>query len=143
MHFFHHVALLGTAVGPAHVALACPEDQPDDPWYIASDEPTDLKTLDEYRLRFDIEESFLDEKSGEYQIQTSELATPEALERLILILAIATLHFTNVGVSVVRTKTRRWVDIHWDRGDAATCKLAGDGDGSSISVDSGVCSFLA
>ena len=95
-HFFHHVALLGTAVGPAHVALACPEDQPDDPWYIASDEPADLKTLDEYRLRFDIEESFLDEKSGEYQIQTSELATPEALERLILILAIATLHFTSV-----------------------------------------------
>ena len=34
-------------------------------------------------------EGFLDEKSGGYQIQTSELATPEALERLIL--AIATL----------------------------------------------------
>jgi hypothetical protein len=45
---------------------------------VASDEPTDAKTLDEYGLRFDIEESFLDEKSGGYQIHTSELATPEA-----------------------------------------------------------------
>ncbi len=50
--------------------------------------------LDEYRLRFDIEESFLDEKSGGYQIQTSELAT-RALERLIL--AIITLHLTSIG----------------------------------------------
>ncbi len=40
--------------------------------------PTFAKTLEEYGLRFDIEEVFLDEKSGGYQIQTSELATPEA-----------------------------------------------------------------
>ncbi len=51
--FFHEVALLGTAVGPAHLALACPFDHPDDPWFIASDEPTDAKTLDEYALRFE------------------------------------------------------------------------------------------
>ncbi len=30
-------------------------------------------------------EAFLDEKSGGYQIHTSELATSEALERLLLI----------------------------------------------------------
>ncbi len=83
---------------------------------VVSDEPTDAQTLDEYGLRFDIEEAFLDEKSGGYQIQTSELATPEALERLILILAFATLHLTNLGVGVVRVGKRRWVDTHWDRG---------------------------
>jgi hypothetical protein len=46
----------------------------------------------------------------------SELATPEALERLILILAIATLHLTSIGVGVVHAEKRRWVDTHWDRG---------------------------
>ncbi len=39
--FFQHVALLGAAVGPVHLALACLLDSPDDPWFVASDEPTD------------------------------------------------------------------------------------------------------
>src|SRR5205807_1730919 len=55
------------------------------------------------------------EKSGGYQIQTSQLATPEALERLILILAMTTLHLTSLGVGVVQAEKRRWVDAHWDR----------------------------
>jgi len=114
--FFHEVALLGTAVGPAHLALACPLDHPDDPWYVASDELTTIRTLQEYGLRFDIEETFLDEKSGGFQLQTSELATPEALERLLLIVAIAILHLTSVGAGVVQAGKHRWVDTHWDRG---------------------------
>ncbi len=61
-------------------------------------------------------ESFLDEKSGGYQIHTSELATPEALERLILILAMTTLHLTSIGAGVVQAGKRRFVDTHWDRG---------------------------
>ena len=61
-------------------------------------------------------ESFLDEKSGGYQIHTSELVTPEALERLILILAIATLYLTSIGAGVVQAGKRRFVDTHWDRG---------------------------
>ena len=101
---------------PVSLALASLFDQPDDPWFVVSDEPTDAKTLDEYALRFDIEEAFLDEKSGGYQIHISELATPEALERLILILAVATLHFTSIGVGVVHAGKRRRVDTHWDRG---------------------------
>jgi len=115
-HFYHQVALFGTAIGPVHLALASPPDQPTDPWYIVSDETTDLHTLDEFALRFDIEESFLDDKSGAFQVQTNELTTPEALERLFLILAIATLHCTSIGVGVVRAQVRRWVDTHWDRG---------------------------
>ena len=114
--FFQKVSILGTAVGPVSLALACLLGQPDDPWFVASDEPTDAKTLDEYGLRFDIEESFLDEKSGGYQIHTSELATPEALERLLLIVAIATLHLTSLGLGVVQAGNHRWVDTHWDRG---------------------------
>src|SRR5712692_5828755 len=114
--FFHGVSILGAAVGPVHLALACLLDQPDDPWFVVSDEPTDARTLDEYGLRFDIEPSFRDEKSGGYQIHTSELATPESLERLLLIVAITTLHLTSIGAGVVRAGKHRWVDTHWDRG---------------------------
>jgi len=70
----------------------------------------------EYDLRFDLEENFLDDKSNGFQVEASRLATAAALERLFLILAVATLHFTSVGVGVVRLKLRRWVDTHWDRG---------------------------
>ncbi len=114
--FFHEVSILGAAVGPVSLALACLLERPNDPWFVVSDEPTTAQTFDEYGLRFDVEESFLDEKSGGYQIHTSELATPEALERLILILAIATVHLTSLGVGVVQAGKRRWVDTHWDRG---------------------------
>ena len=91
-------------MGPVHLALACLLDQPDDPWFVVSDEPTNARTLDEYGLRFDIEESFRDEKSGGYQIHLSQLATSDALERLLLILAIATLHFTSMGAGVVHAE---------------------------------------
>jgi len=114
--FFHGISILGAAFGPVSLAPAALIDQPDDPWFVGSSELTTAQTLDEYGLRFDIEESFRDEKSCGYQIHTSELATPEALERLILILAIATIHLTSLGVGVVQVGKRRWVDTHWDRG---------------------------
>ncbi len=114
--FFQEVSILGAAVGPVHLALATLVDQPDDPWFVVSDEPTDAKTLDEYSLRFDIEETFRDEKSGGYQLQTSRLATPDALERLLLILALTTLYLTSLGTGVVQADKWRWVDPHWGRG---------------------------
>jgi hypothetical protein len=114
-HFYHNVTIFGTAVGPLHVVVAQPADVPQAPWYIVSDQVTSRQTLDEYGLRFDIEENFLDDQSGGFQVQTSEVQTPEALERLFLISAIATLHFSSTGVEVVRAEVRRWVDTHWDR----------------------------
>jgi len=95
--------------------LANPEDD-EDPWYIISNAPTGLSTLDEYALRFDIEEGFLDDKSGGFQAESTKLDDAQAIARLFLVLAVATLHFTSVGVEVVNQKKRRWVDTHWDRG---------------------------
>ncbi len=113
--FFQQVAILGGAIGPVSLALAALLEQPDDPWFVVSSEPTDEATLEEYGLRFDIEESFRDEKSGGYQLQTSRLATPDALERLLLILALTTLHLTSLGVGVVHAKKSRFVDHHRER----------------------------
>jgi len=113
--FFQQVAILAGAVGPVSLALATLLEQPDDPWFVASSEPTNQVTLQEYGLRFDIEESFRDEKSGGFQLQTSHLATPDALERLLLILALTTLHLTSLGVRVVQARKSRLVDHHWER----------------------------
>lgn len=113
--FFHQVAILGAAFGPVHLALAALVDQPADPWFVGSSEPTDEATVEEYGLRFDIEESFRDEKSGGFQLQTSRLTSSDALERLLLILALTTLHLTSLGVGVVHAEKRRLVDHHWER----------------------------
>jgi hypothetical protein len=52
-HFYHNVRLLGTGFGPCHLALAQLDEPNQDPWFIVSDETTDLTTFDEYGLRFD------------------------------------------------------------------------------------------
>jgi hypothetical protein len=114
--FYQMVYLLQEGIGPVGLALANPEDTGEEPWYIVSPEPTSIATLDEYALRFDIEESFLDDKSGGFQVEASKLDDARAISRLFLVLAMAALHFTSVGVAVVQRKTRRWVDTHWDRG---------------------------
>lgn len=45
--------------------LAFAHDKPNgEPWVIVSDEPTSLQTFAQYRLRFQVEESFLDLKSN-------------------------------------------------------------------------------
>jgi len=115
-HFYHDIRLLGVALGPCHLALAQLDEPHQDPWLLVSDECTDLTTFEEYGLRFDLEENFLDDKSNGFQVEDSKLDTPAAWERLFLVLAVATLHFTSVGVGVVWRKLRRWVDTHWDRG---------------------------
>jgi hypothetical protein len=87
-------------------------------WAIVSDEPTSLHTFEEYGLRFDIEENFLDDQSNGWNVQKSQLRSVCALSRLWFILALATLYVTAQGVEVVESGKRRWVDPHWFRGNS-------------------------
>jgi hypothetical protein len=115
-HFYHKVLITKRQFGPVYLALARPSTSPDDPWYVVSDEPTDLTTFDEYGLRFDTEELFLDEKSANFQLESSELDDVAALNRLALVLAVAILILTSWGVEAVTLQLRRTVDGHWLRG---------------------------
>ena len=63
----------------------------DEYWYVISDEPTAVQTLEEYGLRFDIEENFLDDKSNGFQLESSLIRSAKALERLCFVLAMTTL----------------------------------------------------
>jgi hypothetical protein len=62
-----------------------------------------------------IEEGFLDDKSGGFQLERSRLRNSEVLSRLCLILAIATIYLVSTGVSLVTLGLRALVDAHWFR----------------------------
>ena len=104
--FWRNVYLTEKRFGPVHLALAKPLGMKET-WLIVSDEPTDCTTFDECGLRFDTEESFLDDKSGGFQLTSSQIRSPEALERLLFVLAVATLFLVSQGVEVVKSERRR------------------------------------
>jgi hypothetical protein len=85
-------------------------------WLIVSSEPVSLQTLQEYGLRFDIEESFLDDKSNGFNWEKAGLREATALSRLCLVLAVATLYLTMHGTAIVLAEKRRCVDVHTYRG---------------------------
>lgn len=116
-HFWHHVYITDMRYGSVHLALAKPHGVKEQ-WFIVSNQPTDVKTFDEYGLRFDIEENFLDDKSNGFQLESSLIRSAAALSRLCLVLAIATLFLVCQGTAVVAAGKRRWVDAHWFRGSS-------------------------
>jgi len=115
--FWHHVYITKSGYGPVHLALGRRKDSKEY-WFVVSDEPTGSKTFEEYGLRFDIEENFLDDKSNGFQLESSLIRSAKALERLCCVLAITTLYLVAQGTEVVTQGKRRWVDAHWFRGQS-------------------------
>ncbi len=115
--FLQKVRITEKKFGHVYLALAKPHGVDED-WFIVSDQPTSAKTFDEYGLRFDIEENFLDDKSNGFQLESSSFRSAKAISRLTLILAIATLFLVSQGTEVVASEKRRYVDAHWFRGNS-------------------------
>lgn len=101
----------------ANVYLAFAHDQlTDEDWVIVSDEPTTLQTFAQYRLRFQVEESFLDLKSHGFNLEASRLRDKFALTQLCGVIALTMLFLVLQGTQVVASGKRRFVDSHWNRG---------------------------
>jgi hypothetical protein len=115
--FWHQVSITEKHYGPVHLAVA-QAWQGQDVWYVLSDEPTDMKTFQEYGLRFEIEANFLDDKSNGFPLESSLIRSAPALTRLCLVLAMTTLYLVAQGVEGVKHGKRRWVDPHWFRGQS-------------------------
>jgi Transposase DDE domain len=115
--FLHNVALTADHFGPVSLALAR-HSQNGEYWYVVSDEPPSVQTFVEYGWRFDLEENFLDDKSKGFQLESSLVRDADALTRLCLVLAVATLYLVAQGTQVVAHHKRRWVDPHWLRGNS-------------------------
>jgi hypothetical protein len=96
--------------------VRCQDDK--ESWFVVSDEPTEVKTFEEYGWRFDIEANVLDDKSPGFQLESSWIRSAAALERLCLVLAITTLYLVAQGTEVVQQGKRRWVDPPWFRGQS-------------------------
>lgn len=116
-HFLTHIQITDKRFGPVSLAIAN-HLSTSEQWIVVSDEPTWLETFDEYGLRFDLEENFLDDKSNGFQLESSQIRSAQALERLCLVLALATLYLVSQGTAVVASEQRRLVDPHWFRGNS-------------------------
>ena len=68
------------------------------------------------RLRFQVEESFLDLKSNGFDLEASRLRNKFALSQLCGVVALTMLFLVLQGTQVVETGQRRQVDPHWARG---------------------------
>ncbi|WP_191301860.1 transposase, partial [Deinococcus indicus] len=108
---FHHVRLTGRQFGPVHVVLGRPSDDPEQ-WQVVSNEPTSVETFGEYGERFQIEEGFLDEKSGLFELEASKLRDVNSLEQLVMVISVATLLLVSEALDVVERGDRRRVDSH-------------------------------
>ena len=113
--YYQNVRLTAQHFGLVHVALARPEGV-NELWAVVSDEPTSEQTFVEYGWRFQIEECFLDDKRGAFNLEDSGLRDAESLERLLLVLGVTMLLLVSEGTQVVSSGSRRVVDAHWARG---------------------------
>jgi hypothetical protein len=115
--YFTDSVSIGKTHPYANVYLAFAHDQlSDEDWVIVSDEPTNLQTFAEYRLRFQVEESFLDLKSKAFHLESSRIRDKFALSQLCGVIALTMLFLLLQGTQVVASGKRRWVDPHWQRG---------------------------
>ena len=62
-----------------------------------------------------VEEGFLDAKSSLFGLEDSRLRDAASLERLILVISVATLLLVSEGLQVVQQGARRTIDPHWNR----------------------------
>lgn len=115
--YFTDAVSVGKTKPYPNVYLAFAQDQQSgEDWTIVSDEPTNLQTFAQYRLRFCVEESFLDLKSSGFNLEASRLRDKFALSQLCGVIALTMLFLVLQGVQVVTSGKRRQVDAHWKRG---------------------------
>ena len=115
--YFTPAVSIGKTKPYAGVYLAFAHDQPSgENWVIVSDEPTNLQSFAQYRLRFQVEESFLDLKSNGFNLEASRLRDKFALTQLCGVIALTMLFLVLQGVQVFVSGQRRQVDAHWYRG---------------------------
>ena len=115
--YFSPGVSLGKTKPCANLYLAFAHDLlSDQDWVIVSDEPTTLQTFAQYRLRFQVEESFLDLKSNGFNLEASRLRDKFALGQLCGVIALTTLFLVLQGTQVVASGNRRRIDPHWKRG---------------------------
>jgi hypothetical protein len=117
-HAYNAIWLWKKKLGPVHllVTQVVTAKNSVETWAIVSDEPVGMQTLDDYGLRFCIEENFLDDKSAGFNLEDSKLHDTVSLERLCVVIATATVYLVSTGQAVIDQGLQKTVDTHWYRG---------------------------
>ena len=109
--YFTPAVVIGKTRPYSDVYLAFAHDQQSgEDWVIVSDQATTLQTFAQYRLRFCVEESFLDLKSNGFNLEASRLRNKFALRQLCRVIALTTVFLVLQGTQVVASGKRRLVD---------------------------------
>jgi hypothetical protein len=113
-YLFHHVSILEDI--ECHLATATlPIAQ--ESWAVLTDTPVSLQTFALYGQRFGgIEPHFKDYKSAAFEVPRSHLRDAQALSRLLMLLAAATIVAISVAVQVVALGRLNSIDWHTQRG---------------------------
>ena len=114
---FRDVQLWADGSQRANLLLAHPSGLSGaEPWYLVSNAEPALALVWTYSERFCCEQLFRDQKSGLFQLESSGLRSPQRIDRLLLVVAIAVLAASLQGYAVSLGGLRRQVDPHWKRG---------------------------
>jgi len=94
----------------------------DEPWVLASDRPAGGARVREYRRRAQAEATYADGKRRGFDLERSKLATPDRLDRLLLVVARALWWGAQLGLRAIRRGLRDRFD-RADRRDLSVLRL--------------------
>ena len=103
-------------VGPVQIFMVRAPGDASETWILATDRRDGCSVVSAYSRRFHIEHSFRDDKSGGFDWESSRLTAPAQVDRLLLVMAVATLYAVSEGVFVVESGLRKTIDPHTKRG---------------------------
>lgn len=107
--FFQTVYITKRRQGPYHLACYWKKGE-DEPWFIATDETADGRTLFEYKKRFHTEAMFSDKKKRGFQLEATRIKTKERINRLLLVIVLASLWMSQLGLRCIRSGQRRFFE---------------------------------
>lgn len=112
--FLESVYITKKKYGPVNLAAYFPHGAKE-PWLMVSNQPCGKHTFEEFRGRFQIEEGFLDLKSGALHLEDTGLTETSALQGLMFVLCLALVFMIGQGVAAVEQGERESVDPHAQR----------------------------
>jgi hypothetical protein len=101
---------------PLNICIIRAPEPAEEYWYLATNRDAAYTIVADYSLRAGIEAGFKDDKSGGWNWETSPLTQPVQVDRLCLVMAVATLYSVTEGVFLVESGRREELDPHDSRG---------------------------
>lgn len=97
----------------------------DEPWFLATTQPTTAATIKRYKVRMWTEEMYGDMKGHGFDLETTHLRDPDRISRLVLAVCWLFVWFLTLGAWVVKAGKRAQLDVK-SRRDKSYFRLGWD-----------------